>query len=118
MKKIFFLGNLLVLFFLTNTAFALDIKNPASGLFVGSLGDNSFLGIMMYVIDNILLPVAGVISMLFIIIGGFQYITSRGDEELATAGRKTLTNAIIGLVIVIMSYVIVTVVINALQNKV
>lgn len=118
MKKLFFLGNLLILFFLANQARALDFENPAAGLFVGSLGDNTFGGIMMFAITSILLPLVGIISMLFIIIGGFQYITSRGDEELATSGRRTLTNAIIGLVIVILSYVIIATVINSLKGNV
>jgi|SRR3989338_11028979 len=112
MKKIFVSAYSLILIFYAATARA--IYNP-SNLFVGNLGDNSFQGIIMFIIQNIFLPIVGLVSILFIIIGGFQYITSRGNEEQAEASKKTLTNAIIGLVIVILSYIIVVVVINALR---
>lgn len=67
-------------------------------------------------IINILLSVAGLIAVLFIIIGGFQYITSGGNEELAERGKKNLQNAIIGVVIIILSFVIVRVISNTLSG--
>jgi hypothetical protein len=89
------------------------VCNPAPGWFI-SYGDNSFPSVIGFIIKNILLPVVGIITVVFIIIGGFRYITARGDEEAAASGKKILTNAIIGLVIVILSYIMVIVVINAL----
>ena len=65
-------------------------------------------------ITNILLPLAGLIAVFFLIIGGYQYMTSAGNEELAERGKRTLQNAIIGLVIIILSYAIVTVISNSL----
>jgi hypothetical protein len=53
------------------------------------------------------LYLAAIISVLFIIYGGFLYITSAGDATQAGKGKSTLINAIIGLVIVILSYMIV-----------
>ena len=64
---------------------------------------------------DVLLLFAGIIAVLFIIIGGFQYIFSGANEELAETGKKTLRNAIIGLVIIILSYVIVNVIVNMLD---
>ena len=61
-------------------------------------------------IVNFLLGVAAVVAILFIVIGGFRYIMSAGNEEQAQKGKKTLINAVIGLVIVILSYAIVSVV--------
>ena len=95
----------------------LGLTNPNSNLFI-SLSDNSAQGIIMFLIQKILLPIVGTISLLFIIIGGFRYMTARGDQEAAASGKKTMTNAIIGLAIVILSYIIVVVVINALKGSV
>lgn len=92
------------------------VINPAPGLFV-DLGENTFPKLIGFFING-LLGLVGVISILFIIIGGFRYITSGGNEEAAESGKKILTNAIIGLVVVILSYVIVVVVVNALQGQV
>lgn len=61
---------------------------------------------------NIVLSVVALIALLFLIIGGFWYITSGGNEETAEKGKNTVINAIIGLVIIALSYVIVRVVIN------
>lgn len=118
MKKLTLSALAIVSAFWARSVLAVNIANPSTSLFVGSLGDNSFKGIIMFVITNVLLPIVGVVSILFIIIGGFQYITSGGKEEQAESGKKTLTNAIIGLAIVIMSYIIVTVIINALKGSV
>lgn len=66
---------------------------------------------------NWALYLAAIIAVIFIIIGGFMYITSAGNETQAGKGRATLKNALIGLVLVILSYVIVQIVYNFLTNK-
>ena len=58
---------------------------------------------------NILLYLAGIIAVLFIIIGGYQYLTSGGNDEDAEKGKKTVTNALIGLIVVILAFTIVNV---------
>ncbi|MCX6797123.1 MAG: pilin [Candidatus Doudnabacteria bacterium] len=65
---------------------------------------------------NIALIFAGLIAVVFIILGGFWFLTSAGNEETAEKGRKTLLNAVIGLVVIIMSFAIVRVVGNVLTN--
>jgi hypothetical protein len=72
-------------------------------------------GLIMTLI-NISLIFAGTIAVLFIIVGGFWYMTSAGDEEQAEKGRKTLTNAVIGLVVIIMSFAIVRIVANTVTG--
>lgn len=66
---------------------------------------------------NIALTVAGLISVLFLIIGGFRYITSAGNEESAEQAKKIITNAIIGIVVIILSFVVVRVISNALVSN-
>jgi len=69
-------------------------------------------------IISLLLFVAGAIAVVFVIIGGFLYMTSAGNAEQAEKGQQTLTNAIIGIVIVILSYVIINVVVNFVSGGV
>ena len=57
-----------------------------------------------------ILAITLAIDVLFLIIGGFLYITSAGNEERAKKGRTTVINAIIGLVIIILAYVIANVI--------
>lgn len=90
---------------------------PKSNFNQGSLaGSNDWKELIKSVIKWLLMLV-GVIAVVAIIIGGYWYITSAGNEEQAEKGRKVLTNAIIGVVVVIMAYAIVTVVTNMLTNK-
>lgn len=65
-------------------------------------------------IIQILLAIAGLVAVIFLIIGGFRYITAGGNEETAESAKKTITNAIIGIVIIILAFVIVRVISNAL----
>lgn len=105
-----------LLFYPFSVLAADPIRNPAPGYFVdlSTLGkQNTFEGLFIYLIQG-LLGVAGLLAVFFIIYGGFQYLTSRGDQELAESGKRTVTNAIIGLAIIIFSYVIVVVIANAL----
>jgi uncharacterized membrane protein YwzB len=65
---------------------------------------------------NWLLGIAFGVAVLFLIIGGFWYITSAGNEETAEKGKGTAINAIIGIVIIILSYVIINVISSLVQS--
>ncbi len=86
---------------------------PTSG--AGFLGATSLTGLILKII-NLLLGVAAIIAVFFIVVGGYRYIFSNGNDEQAQAGRKTLTNAVIGLVIIILAYAIVTIVNNTVAG--
>lgn len=49
----------------------------------------------------------GLIAVVFLIIGGVQYMTAAGDEGKVEKATKTITNSLIGLAIVILSGLIV-----------
>lgn len=61
------------------------------------------------------LTYAGVIATLFIIYGGFLYVTSGGNEEDSEKGKKILTNSAIGLIIIILASTIVRVIAATLK---
>ena len=63
-------------------------------------------------IINIFSIVVGVTSVIMIIVGGFQYITSGGDSTKVTTAKNTILFAIIGLVIVALAQVIVNFVLS------
>lgn len=83
---------------------AVDIKpgdvpsiTPVKG---GDLKELIFKGV------NVFLWVAGVLAAVYLIYGGVLYITAGGDAEKATKGRTALINAIIGIVIILLSLAI------------
>src|SRR3990167_1617386 len=53
------------------------------------------------------LLIAGSVAVLMIIVGGFLYITASGDQERLEKAKKTLRNAIIGVIIILLSLAIV-----------
>lgn len=52
--------------------------------------------------------IAGVAAVAYLIIGGYTYIVSAGNPQNVEKAQQTLTNAVIGLVIVIVSGIVIT----------
>ena len=46
-------------------------------------------------------------TVFFIVKGGFEYMTSAGSSDGMTSAKKTIANAVIGLVIAVLSAAIV-----------
>jgi len=53
---------------------------------------------------NVLLGIAGVVSFIFLLWGGLQWILAGGDKEGTEKARKKITAALIGLAIVFSAY--------------
>lgn len=58
------------------------------------------------------LLLVGVIAVGFIVYGGFRYIISRGDEKEVEQAKKTITYAVIGIVVIGLAYAIVAFVVS------
>jgi hypothetical protein len=54
-----------------------------------------------------LVGISGGVSVVFIVIGGFHYITSSGHPEKLDKAKRTLLYSGVGLVIVLAAYTIV-----------
>lgn len=57
------------------------------------------------------------LAVLFVVIGGFRYMISGGNEEAADTAKNTVVNALIGIVLIILSYSIVQVVVNLISQR-
>ncbi len=55
---------------------------------------------------NLLLIGAALLSFIFLLVGGVQWILAGGDKEGTDKARKKITNALIGLAIVFSAYAI------------
>jgi hypothetical protein len=65
---------------------------------------------------NILFSLSGVAAVFFIVLGGFIYMSSAGNQEQADKGKNTLMYAIIGLAVVVLAATIVNLVFNLLYK--
>lgn len=61
---------------------------------------------------NLLSVAVGIAAVIMLIIGGFRYVTSSGNQETVKAAKNTITYALIGLVIVALAQLIVNFVLN------
>ena len=66
---------------------------------------------------NVLIFLIGAVSVLVLIYGGFQYVTSTGDKSRVENAKNTILYAIIGIVVAILAYAIVSFVIGAFAPK-
>ena len=63
---------------------------------------SNLLLILLAVLDMLLI-IGGVVAVIFVMIGGVQYITSQGEPENTKHARATIINALVGLVITIIA---------------
>lgn len=71
------------------------------------------IGDIVDILENIiklLAPAAGIAFFIMLLVGGFQFVTSGGDPKAAGQARTTLTYAVIGIVLVVASWLILTVI--------
>lgn len=57
---------------------------------------------------NLLIFIGAAIAVLFIVFGGYKYITASGDDTKVKEGRSMVINALIGLAIAILSFTLVS----------
>lgn len=74
---------------------------------------NTIFRIILNVVEMILQLVAYT-TVVFLILGGFNYMTAAGDSGKISGAKKTIEHAIVGLVIALMSIGIVNLVAGAL----
>lgn len=65
---------------------------------------------------NVLISVLGIIFIVLVVYAGFLYLTASGDDKKVAKAKTLLTQAVIGLVIILSAYGISTFVINNLAN--
>lgn len=88
-----------------------SIKSPGGS----SNGLSNFIWtIALNIIDD-MLRLVGYASLAYIIYGGFKYLTSQGSSDGMSKAKTTILNAIIGLVLSIMSIAIVNLAVGAFQ---
>lgn len=63
-------------------------------------------------VANTLIFIVGALSVLMIIIGGLRYVTSNGDAAGLKGAKDTIMYSLIGVVVALLSYALVSFVIG------
>ncbi|OGY24678.1 MAG: hypothetical protein A2Y57_00340 [Candidatus Woykebacteria bacterium RBG_13_40_7b] len=93
-----------ICYLLPNSAFADGFYGIPDPSHLGSLGE------LVSAFAGLLYPIAGFLAFIYLIYGGFKYLTARDDPKAVEGARGTITSAIIGLIIVLVSYIIIKVI--------
>ncbi len=83
-----------------------DIRDLLPGINTPFSAGTGLLGVVGTAI-TLAFGVAGLVAVIYLIMGGFNYVTAGGDPEAVEGAKTTIVNAIIGLVIILVSYLIV-----------
>lgn len=94
--------------------FSLGLMTVATPVFADEPARIGEIALILDRVMNIVFPAAGLICVVFIIIGGYMWIASAGDPSKVKQAQGTLTWAIIGLVFVLVSVLVVRTIVNAL----
>jgi len=75
--------------------------------------DNLFVtGGIFQQISNTLIFLVGAIAVIMLIIGGLRYVTSNGEAASIKGAKDTITYAIIGIIVAMLSFALVSFVIG------
>lgn len=98
---------------LTTTATVVPVVVRATSPFTvqdygGSVGlGTADLRAVMVNLISWVLSIVSLVAVSMIIIGGFQWLTSAGNEEKVEKAKKTISSAVVGIVVVILAWAIV-----------
>ena len=89
--------------------FLSSLALPLSATAAGPAKLSDISGIIQNIL-KLLAPAAAVAFFVMILVGGFQFLTSGGDPKAVGQARTTLTFAIVGVILVVVSYLILRIV--------
>jgi len=87
-----------------------DLANVASEAGYGTAELPDVVGRVV----KIVLSLMALIAIVIIIVAGFQWMTSGGNEDKIKAAKKLMGSALVGLIIIIFAYAIVSFIITKL----
>lgn len=77
---------------------------------------DDLLGTVQNII-NIVIGLVAVVAVVVMIIGGISFITSQGDAPKITKARNTILYGVVGLIIAVLSFAIVTFVLKGVMKS-
>lgn len=75
------------------------------------------VGIIQSII-RLLAPAAAIALLIMLLVGGYKFVTSGGDPKAVGSAKSVLTYAIIGIILVVASYLILLLIENVTGIKV
>ena len=67
-------------------------------------------------LTNVMLYLIGAISVIMLIVGGLRYVISGGDSTAVQNAKNTILYAVVGIIVAILAYAVVSFVINSFSG--
>ena len=83
---------------------------------IGALGGGGDVRALVLKIINFFLGFLGLLAVIMVIYGGFLYISSAGNQEKVDSAKKILLYAVIGIVIIIISFALINTLLGGLAR--
>ncbi len=80
----------------------------------GNFTWNDIINFLLHIIQ-FLLSIGGILAVILVMYGGFQYIFGAISED-KESGKTTITSALIGFVVILMAWIIVDIVISLVTS--
>jgi len=110
------LGSTALTFFMVADKVHAQLGIEGSKLALTGVADRGIgLATVIGAIVNFFLGFVGLVAVLILIYGGFNMITAAGDPEKFGKGRQMIIYAIIGIVIIVISWTVVGTLLAGLQ---
>ncbi len=90
------------------------LTNLGTGAGFKSSLETGGLPAMVGRIINIFLSILGVLFVILMVYGGYNWMTSYGDSKKVDKGKEVIIDAVIGLVIILLAYAIANFVVGEL----
>ncbi|MBU1202588.1 pilin [Patescibacteria group bacterium] len=86
---------------------AVEVPNPLSADSIPELAGQMIRG---------LLGISGALALFFLVWGGILWMTSSGNSERVKKGKDSIVWAILGLVVIFLSYIVINFVFDILRG--
>ncbi|HRY63356.1 MAG TPA: hypothetical protein P5267_02005, partial [Patescibacteria group bacterium] len=93
------------------------IKNMGKVQAVSDLPDYDNPTVVVAVVIQGLLGIVAVIFFILVIIAGIKWMMAGGNEETVGKSKQTILNGALGLIVIIFSYAITSIVFNIILNR-
>ncbi len=97
--------------FVANAAL-LNATDVPGSVTEASGGQTSLRGLILTIVDYFL-GFLGLLAVIMVIYGGVTYVSSAGNDEAVGKAKKIIMYALIGIVIILLSFVVVKAVLEA-----
>lgn len=101
------------------SASALSLMDVFNGNYKGEGQPSSLFGGANAIIPkviNIMLFIVGILAIIMMIYGGIRYVLSGGDNNKVKDAKNTILYAVVGLVVAILGYAIVSWIVSILSG--